>query len=360
MKINLLGKPEIIISNPYSKHNYFGWPSIIKFNDNKIIAGASGFRLGHVCPFGKGVISYSSDNGNTFSPPVVVIDTPLDDRDVGLCAFSDNGLIVTSFNNTRKMQHSYAEGKSEIRKKYHYAYLDMIKDDEENEFIGSTFRISFDKGISFGEIYKCPVTSPHGPIQLKDGTILWVGYEFHTDDDENSTDVLKAYLINPNDGSSEYIGTIPDIYENNVRLTPTEPYAVELPDGTIVCHIRIEETFTTYQTVSSDKGKTWSVPERILDDHGGAPCHLLLHSSGVLISTYSYREAPYEIRAMFSFDNGKNWDKNHTIYTNGISDDLGYPCSVELDNGDILTVFYAKTKENSPCVILKQKWNFTL
>ena len=82
------------------------------------------------------------------------------------------------------------------------------------------------------------------------------------------------------------------------------------------------------------------------------------HSSGMLICTYGYREKPYGIKAMFSFDNGKTWDYGHDIYVNNFSDDLGYPSSVELDDGSILTVFYAHPGENEPAMIMQQKWSF--
>lgn len=357
MKIELIGKPEIIMSNPYSKHNYFGWPSVISQKDGKIIAGASGFRLGHVCPFGKGVISYSCDNGNTFTPPVVVIDSVLDDRDVGLCSFGEKGLIVTSFNNTRKMQRHHAADENEIRKNYTYSYLDSITDSEEESAIGSVFRISYDGGNTFGKIYKSPITSPHGPIELTDSTVLWVGSVYNN---ENNVEVFQeyidAYMLDTNNGEMKYVGRIPDIYEDGKRLNPCEPYAVELPDGSLLCHIRTEETFTTYQSVSYDKGRSWSVPERVLDDFGGAPCHILRHSSGVLISAYGYRKEPYEIRIMLSFDNGRSWDKDKTLYVNGISGDIGYPATTELPDGSLLTVFYAKTQKDGPCVIMKQNW----
>lgn len=359
MKIELIGKPETIISNPYSKHNYFGWPSVVKLGGSKVIAGASGFRLGHICPFGKGVIAYSYDEGKSFTFPVSVIDTVLDDRDVGLCSFGKNGLIVTSFNNTREMQRYHSSGHNEIRKNYIYSYLDSISDEEESAAIGSNFRISYDGGITFGEIYKSPVTSPHGPVELSDGTVLWVGSNYYNNNNvEDFYEYISAYKIDIFNGKTEFVGRVPDIYEDGKLLKACEPYVVELPDGTLICHIRTEPNFTTYQTVSNDKGKSWSVPEKLLDDRGGAPCHLLVHSSGVLMSLYGFRQAPYEIRAMFSHDGGKTWDKDHTVYVNGISSDLGYPATIELTDGSLLTVFYAKTAENEPCVIMKQHWKF--
>ena len=92
MQIELIGKPKKIMSNPYSRHGYFAWPTVARLQDGKIMAGASGFRIEHICPFGKAVISYSFDNGETYTPPAPVIDTPLDDRDVGICTFGKKAL----------------------------------------------------------------------------------------------------------------------------------------------------------------------------------------------------------------------------------------------------------------------------
>lgn len=357
MRIETIGIPEIIISNPDSKHNYFGWPTIVKLGDSRLIAGASGFRLEHICPFGKGVISYSDDKGENFTPPVAVIDTVLDDRDVGLCTFGNSGVIVTSFNNTRDMQRLYTKNYEKKVKDYIFSYLDTVSDCEENDAIGSNFRISRDGGVTFGEIHKSPVTSPHGPVELSDGTVLWVGANyFEKNHFEDYDKFIAAYNIDTASGEMAYVGKIPDIIENGKKLDVHEPYAVEADNGDIICHIRTEPNFTSWQSISRDKGKTWSVPEKLLPDYGGAPCHLLKHSSGVIMSLYGYRKPPYEIRAMFSVDEGKNWDKDHTLYVNGISDDLGYPATVELADGSLLTVFYAKTSSDSPCVIMKQHW----
>ncbi len=81
----------------------------MRLQNGLIAVAASGFRVGHICPFGKCVISFSSDEGESFSLPAPVIDTVLDDRDGGLCTFSDSGLIVASFNNSTSQQRKWAE-----------------------------------------------------------------------------------------------------------------------------------------------------------------------------------------------------------------------------------------------------------
>ena len=100
------------------------------------------------------------------------------------------------------------------------------------------------------------------------------------------------------------------------------------------------------------------MPHQILSDNGGSPSHLMLHSSGMLISTYGYRTYPYGVRAMFSDDGGKTWDVDNDVYVNNISSDLGYPSTVELSDGSLLTVFYAHKAADSPAEIFKVKWSF--
>ena len=367
MKINIKSELKTIMSNPDSKFNYFGWPSVARLQNGKIAVVASGYRMGHICPFGKCVMALSDDNGETYTGAFPIIDTYLDDRDGGICTFGDNGVIVSSFNNTRKMQRDNNLLLPELedwmlkRNKFYHAYLDTVSDESEEKYIGSLFRISLDCGKTFSEFYKSPVTSPHGPIELKDGSILWIGRTFSEDDSfDEKTSRIKAYKIKL-DGSMEYLSTIPPIYENGLFMCSCEPAAIELPDGRIICQIRISNAgyFTLYQTESSNGGLNWTTPKMILDKRGGSPAHLLLHSNGTLISTYGFRDAPYGIKAMFSKDLGKTWETDLWVYdNNGISGDLGYPSSIELDNGDILTIFYARDEAKGPATIKQIIWNF--
>lgn len=264
MKIKKIGKTAIIMNNSSGKANYFGWPSVAKLQNGKIAVTASGFRYAHVCPFGKAVISYSEDNGQTYTTPTVVIDTPLDDRDAGILAFGKSGVIVTSFNDSVEYQRTHPGYgmPAECDREKLIKFFDTITPEDEKKYLGSEFRISRDYGITFGDIHKCPVSSPHGPCVLHDGTVLWVGKVFSADDTYTDDIVIKSYVINPDD-SSEELGTIPSVTADGERLTLCEPCALELPDGKIICHIRAQRYengkytyFTTYQSESYDGGKT--------------------------------------------------------------------------------------------------------
>lgn len=362
MRIERIGEPKIIMSNPFSKHNYFGWPTVTRLKNGKIAVVASGFRLQHICPFGKTVISYSDNDGESYTLPAPVIDTSLDDRDGGIIAFGQSGVIVTSFNNSISFQEEKADGT--VQEAYRRSYLAMLNGDDEQRYLGSTFRVSFDNGVTFGKLYKSPITSPHGPITLSDGSILWVGRTFSSKNSMMKKDCVCAYRLFPNDGRMDYLGCINDVYIDGVKQLSCEPATFELTDGTILCQFRVQSpssphtVFTTYQATSRDGGKNWSIPQPVLSRCGGAPAHIMRHSSGVLISTYGYRSNPYGIRAMFSVDDGKTWDTDYELYLNEISADLGYPSTVECGDGSLLTVFYARLEKDGPAVIMQQKWRF--
>ncbi|MBQ9850921.1 MAG: exo-alpha-sialidase [Clostridia bacterium] len=353
MNIKLIGNPKVIMSNPDSRHGYFAWPTAALLQDGKIAVGASGFRIEHVCPFGKGVLSYSFDGGETYTYPAPVIDTPLDDRDVGICPFGESGVIMTSFNNSADFQRQYNKDNE-----YAQRYIDSITKEDEEKYLGSVFRISRDCGITFGEICHSPVTSPHGPTQLRNGTVLWAGTRF-----DDVFGGIEIHSLDTESGETEFIGKIILTGRNGVL---NEPHMIELPSGRLICHMRCENSeafeggeedlFTVYQSISDDGGKSWSEPRMLLDETGGAPPHLILLRSGILLSTYGRRKMPYGIMAMFSSDGGETWEKDIRLFENNESDDLGYPSTVELPDGTLLTVFYARENEDSPCRIYQQKW----
>jgi len=123
-----------------------------------------------------------------------------------------------------------------------------------------------------------------------------------------------------------------------------------------------KENFSIFQSESLDDGKTWTKPHQLLPERGGAPAHII-EKDGVLISTYGYRKNPYGIRVMFSYDGGETWDTNHVLVDSEVSSDLGYPASVVLEDGNILTIYYARRNEdrtvpNNSCVIKQIIWNF--
>ncbi|NLB37732.1 MAG: exo-alpha-sialidase [Clostridiales bacterium] len=351
----------IVCNNPDSVFGYFGWPSVARLPDGTLAVAASGFRLRHVCPFGKGVICYSRDEGRTWTRPAVVIDTVLDDRDCGIVPFGNGRVMLTSFNNTIAVQRRWnaapADGESPGRaaeRAFAEAYLNFAESTgREAEQLGSNYVLSEDGGYTFGPLQHVPVTAPHGPCPTRDGGLLYIGRRFSADDsfDDGATPFVECWKLNGKD-AFERLSGIPNISDEHGLLDSCEPHAIELPDGKILVHIRVQRggqhpEFTLYQSESTDGGHTFTAPVRLLPPQGGSPAHLLLHSSGGLISAYGHCQPPYGIRVMFSRDQGKTWDTNWTLSDDGESQDLGYPATVELEDGTLLTVYYQKAEATS-------------
>ena len=116
-----------------------------------------------------------------------------------------------------------------------------------------------------------------------------------------------------------------------------------------------KENFSIFQSESTDFGKTWSKPHQLLPQKGGAPSHII-EKDGVLISVYGYRQSPYGIRAMFSYDGGETWETDCVLVDNEVSGDLGYPATVELKDGSLLTVYYQKPAGLDNTVIMQSIW----
>ena len=73
----------------------------------------------------------------------------------------------------------------------------------------------------------------------------------------------------------------------------------------------------------------------------GHPPSLALLSDGRVLCTYGYRRPPYGQRACLSND-GVHWDLQDELVLrdDAPNADLGYPASIELEPGTILTVYY--------------------
>ena len=92
----------------------------------------------------------------------------------------------------------------------------------------------------------------------------------------------------------------------------------------------------------------------------GLPSHLLRLKDGRLLMSYGYRRPPYGNQARVSQDNGKTWSEPMTISGDGASGDLGYPSTVQLDDGSLLTVWYEKPKDSSMAVLRQARWRIMM
>jgi hypothetical protein len=70
-----------------------------------------------------------------------------------------------------------------------------------------------------------------------------------------------------------------------------------------------------------------------------SPFPLLLRD-GRIVVTYGRRKPPYGMGCLVSEDSGETWSADTVLRDDALCWDLGYPVTMELDDGRILTVYY--------------------
>ena len=339
---------------------YQGWPTVCKDENGVLYAACSGFRLGHVCPLGKNVMYISRDEGKTWSSPIVVNDTVMDDRDAGILCMGQGKMLLSwfshpmSFYEDRRGKFSHwVQKEKALFTDAAMTYWTVARDKER---YGSFVKLSEDGGFTWGETVQVPATSPHGPIQLHDGRLIWIGREFHSGEYPKDATLVLASC----DGGKSWdcISQIPFPQEYEGALF-CEPDVAELPDGTLMGAIRAQGEpvpfkFTVFTTFSADGGRTWTMPECL--GISGSPPHLLVHSSGKVILTYARRQKPCRIAARISEDNGRTFGEEIELHASA-DPDIGYPSTVELSDGSMLTAYYQTYGDDQFTSILYTKWS---
>ena len=317
------------------------WPSVARLNDGRIVLSYSGGRLNHICPFGRVEISYSSDEGKHWSMGIPVLDTPLDERDAGII-FWKGRTVLTTFNNTvdfqRKCLKKWPETWTDNEIIFLNSYLNCITPEIEKENLGSLVSFSSD-GEHFESFHRVPVTSPHGPLPLSDGRLFYAGKAFSGNQSWTDTPLGNGlYTIFTDDGKH---WSAPSALPEAIGFSLYEPFAIECEKGHILLSVRAhkEGELTVLLSDSFDGGKSFSPfrPTGIC----GSPPHLCRQGDN-LILTYGRRIPPYGIRARSSFNNGLSWEPEISLRQDGLDWDLGYPASVALSDGSLLTVYYIK------------------
>ena len=344
---------------------YQGWPTVARDEQGTLYAVASGFRASHICPFGKTVMYISKNEGKTWTPPIVINDTYMDDRDAGILYMGNGRMLISWFTHAAHAYQTrwYESIQRRATPATYDATLGLVNSyrhlPEEDGLAGSYIRISEDYGVTWGETIRIPISAPHGPTLCRDGSLIYLGLEMYAPDRKTPLVGGKVSLYRSTDHGYTWSRvsdvTAPAWLRDGEWLD--EPHVLELPDGRILGAFRIEgrKPFTIATTASSDGGKTWS--ELSCTDVSGSPPHLMLHSSGALICSFGRREAPMGERAMVSYDLGKTWDSLYVLnecVTKG--EDLGYPSTVELDDGCLMTVYYQRYGEDTTSSVLYTKW----
>jgi hypothetical protein len=278
----------------------------------------------------------SADNGLTWSKPVVVLDTGLDDRNPAFGQAKDGTLVVAAF----RFDKYTANGEYDSSSTNPSDVLLVYSDDS-----GATW--SAPKRFPMGDF---TWLSPYGKIlTLDDGTMVLHCYG-NVMPLPGDTDVVEdekrnaSYLFwSKDDGKSWSDPTRIALDYNETSILPlgTTHWIAALRSHfegqfTAVCH-------------SHDGGKTWTEPQRVTRaaEH---PPDLVQLTDGRILMAFGERNKPYGVHALISSDGGETWDREHelVLMDHATSTDCGYPSSVVVPDGRVLTVYYAVGSTKHP------------
>ena len=169
--------------------------------------------------------------------------------------------------------------------------------------------------------YKLQVWSPSPLVELDDGTLL--RFVLGGAVDRVETNIYDwgsvhavAFSMRSTDGGSTWSAPISldGAPGSGVNFDLTEPVAAQLPNGDVVCYIRPIYSPFSWETRSTDRGKSWSPTVR-----GAFPNYassLLCTQSGVLVYAGRFPGLGLHI----SHDGGMTWRSyriDQTIWANG-------------------------------------------
>lgn len=304
----LLKKAERVVA--IKGQGYF--PVMVKLRDGSLGAVVRGGAT-HLGIAGRLDFIRSTDGGRTWSKPVVAIDSKWDDRNPAFGQMPDGTLVL-----------GYAEA--------HSYRADGTFDWTVGPYLPFVVTSS-DGGKTWSE--KRPFTapwpgvSPYGRIIVcKDGTALMSIYQVPS----NAVGILRS-----KDNGKTW---------GDFSLMPghDETQVIELPDGRLMAFTRMDgdREFGLLLSESDDGGRKW-VRTRKLMQSGQWPFDATVLKSGNLLLSYGSRVGRYGAGVLVSRDLGKTWNEKERVLLgwDSVSQDTGYPSTVQLDDGAIVTMYYA-------------------
>lgn len=332
------GARHIVVAK--DKSRYYAWPNIVRLRNGDILVSFHDHDAAHGNTHtdytSDGLFVRSADGGATWSKPQPVHAGPHGEENVALYQHTDGSLWANmySWQGLKKEEAAKRRPSIGLRKRSQQGF--------DYAFLVSTFFVRSSDGGRTWSNKPEPIpllgalcwACNRPPIRLRDGTLLLPVYGQM----EGETRCIVAVYRSKDGvkwGEPSYVRP-----PEGDRAAFYEPVLRELPDGRVLCAIRTSGAGDhTYLATSRDAGRTWACRRTEIVGH---PADLTLLPDGRLVCTYGYRHNPYGVRAAISADGGATWDIHNEIILrmDGLGGDLGYPSTLALDGGELLTVYY--------------------
>jgi hypothetical protein len=320
--------PEVHRTPVATGQGYF--PVACRLQDGRIAVVMRG-GAPHIGIKGRLDISFSDDEGKTWSKPTVVIDSEVDDRNPAFGQAKDGTLVVGYWH----CNNYDANGK--FKDMPHASKTKVTRSTDG----GKTWSTPADIDVS-----DLDYGSPYGKIvTLPDGAMLMAvygsapgggGQRGHQGGD-------YSYLYRSTDNGQTWAR-----FSTVGKERFNETSVLRLESGELMAAMRSSRPHQdVWLTRSTDGGKTWSEPSRLTEDKVH-PADLTQLPDGRVLVVVGDRRNPFGVRGIVATADKLNFANAFKVVDTATSGDCGYPSSVVLKDGRILTVYYAVGDKTHP------------
>ena len=313
------------------------WPALLKLPNGHlgVVTRDGDFHIG---ARGRLVFVSSPDGGESWSHASVISDVGPDDRNPAFGVAADGTLLASFIRADRYVGGNWTPDKD----KGGYTAMWMSRstdcgatwseaelvDGQGNEQWSYTGRTGPEDDHRYASAFNKMLTLDSGEMLM--------GYAISTTGRPRQAGA--SFLVRSNDHGRTWSDCV------TLGEGTGEPALCDLGGGRLMVMLRgtQEDATGLWQIDSSDNGRTWTEPVRVTDNNEH-PGDVIRLQDDRLLLTYGRRLPPFGVQGMLSSDDGRTWDRDNRLMLVGdVGDrDCGYPSSVQMDDGRIVTVYYA-------------------
>ena len=333
------------------------FPVLIRLK-NGMLAAVVRMGAGHLDSGGHLDLITSRDGGRTWSAPRLIVSMPPSICGHALGQAAD-GRLICAF----ALTGPYRDGQYVFETQRYTMWVTRSKDNGETWTPPQQIKTPpYDHASPYGKI-----------VLLPDGALLMALYGWWQPEREGgeSSHDKKGYfaaVCRSEDNGVTWsapipiVGYVPGRRENT---NYSEIALVVFPDGKVLAVMRGGPWDGLDQVISTDGGRTWGPIESVIRGLDRQPADVILLKSGRLLLAIGKRgKSPMGVEAVLSHNKPGQWDQlasttpdprpatpvrkagqwdwqtHVSLEWNAASADCGYPSSVQLDDGTIVTLYY--------------------
>lgn len=308
-----------------------------------VIAGLGGEEVavvlrggaGHIGLKGRLDLVRSKDGGRSWEAPIPIVDSERDDRNPAF-GIAPDGTLVLAYH----WQGCYDE-QGKWKPALNRQDTRVVYSGDQGRTWGGDALLNYPalNGASpFGKIRRGPDNRLYMPIY---GGPVLPGLKGFA---QVGPATCPTYLLRSGDQGRTWGDPI------LVALGLNEGDVLFLPEGDWLFAGRSEQEGeqALYTCRSGDGGKSWGDVQRVTgaSEH---PPDLTLLGNGDILLNFGRRHPPYGVEGILSRDRGRSWEVRRLLFADDLpGSDIGYPSTLRLEGGRLLTVFYSAGTRQQP------------